>query len=289
MILVTGASGKTGRAVIRALAARGETVRALAHTAGQSDLLKAAGAQEVIAGDMLSQSFLEQATRGVQSVYHICPNVYPHETIVGAFAIQAAMHAGVQHFVFHSVLHPQVENMPHHWKKMRVEELLFESGLPFTILQPTTYMQNVLAYWDHITNEHVYAVPYAVETRLAMVDLDDVAAAAAIVLTEPGHLDAIYELVGCEPLSQTQVVEILSQKLGYTVKAEALPVEIWESQARRAGIGDYPIEALLKMFHYYENFGLSGNPQTLTRLLGHKPATFEGFIECTVRRQAEKK
>ena len=285
MILVTGAAGKTGQAVIRALASRGESVRALAHKSEQVELLRSLGAQEVVVGEMLSQVFLEQSVRGIKSVYHICPNVDPYETVIGSFAIQAARHAGVEHFVYHSVLHPQAESMPHHWKKMRVEELQLESGLGFTILQPAVYMQNMLAYWNRIMSEHIYAVPYPVSTRLSMVDVDDVAEAAAVVLTQPGHLAAIYELAGCAPVSQGEIAETLSEKLGFTVQAEALPLDQWESQARRSGMGDYQVETLLKMFQYYERFGLHGNPQVLTWLLGRKPADFAGFIECTARRQ----
>jgi NAD(P)H dehydrogenase (quinone) len=285
MILVTGAAGKTGQAVIRALASRGAAVRALAHKPEQVEHLRSLGAQEVVVGDMLSQVAFEQAARGIKSVYHICPNVDPYETVVGAFAIQAARHAGVEHFVYHSVLHPQAENMQHHWKKLRVEELLLESGLGFTILQPTVYMQNVLAYWDRIMGEHVYAVPYPVGTRLSMVDLDDVAEAAAEVLSQPGHLAAIYELAGTLPVSQTEIAQTLSEKLGFTVLAETLSLEQWESQARRHGMGDYQVETLLKMFQYYEKFGLHGNPQVLTWLLGRTPAGFAGFIECTAHRQ----
>ncbi len=285
MLLVTGAAGKTGQAVIRALASRGETVRALVHKPEQVERARRLGAQEAVVGDMLSQAAFERATRGVQSVYHICPNVDPYETVIGAFAIQAARHARVEHFVFHSVLHPQTENMPHHWKKLRVEELLLESGLAFTILQPATYMQNVLPYWERIMSEHVYAVPYPPETRLAMVDLDDVAEAAAIVLTQPGHLQAIYELAGIAPISPAEIGQVLSEKLGFTVEVQALPLERWESQSRRLGIGDYQVDTLLKMFQYYERFGLQGNPQVLTWLLGRKPADFAGFIECTVSRQ----
>jgi NAD(P)H dehydrogenase (quinone) len=285
MILVTGAAGKTGQAVIRALASRGEAVRALAYKPEQSEHLRGFGAQEVVVGDMLSQVFFEQAMRGIQSVYHICPNVDPYETVIGAFAIQAARHAGVEHFVFHSVLHPHTENMPHHWKKLRVEELLLESGLGFTILQPTVYMQNVLAYWDRIMGEHIYAVPYPVETRLSMVDLDDVAEVVALVLTQPGHLAAIYELVGCAPVSQSEIAQTLSEKLGFSVQAEELSLEKWESQTRRLGIGDYQVDTLLKMFQYYKKFGLHGNPQVLTWLLGRQPASFSSFIECTARRQ----
>ncbi|MGD2207623.1 MAG: NmrA family NAD(P)-binding protein, partial [Anaerolineae bacterium] len=124
MILVTGAAGKTGRAVIRALAARGAAVRALVHRSGQVSKVEALGA-ETIVGDMRDGVAMDRAARGAHAVYHICPNVSPDEVTIGQTAITAARRAGVEHFVFHSVLHPQVEAMPHHWLKMRVEELLF--------------------------------------------------------------------------------------------------------------------------------------------------------------------
>ena len=80
--------------------------------------------------------------------------------------------------------------MTHHWNKLRVEETLFESGLSYTILQPASYMQNVLGGWQAIVEHGVYAAPYSVETRMSMVDLEDIAEATAVVLTEPGHLGA---------------------------------------------------------------------------------------------------
>lgn len=119
MILVTGAAGKTGRAVIRALAAKGESVRALVHRPEQIRLVEELGAQDVVVGDMRSQATMERAVREAQVVYHICPNVHPEEVGIGQTAIAAARSAGVQHFVYHSVLHPQIEAMPHHWLKMR--------------------------------------------------------------------------------------------------------------------------------------------------------------------------
>ena len=64
------------------------------------------------------------------SVYHVCPNVSPDEIAIGRVSIAAARSAGVEHFVYHSVLHPQTEAMPHHWLKLRVEEALITSGLP---------------------------------------------------------------------------------------------------------------------------------------------------------------
>jgi uncharacterized protein YbjT (DUF2867 family) len=283
MILVTGAAGKTGRAIIRALVARKEAVRAIVHRPDQVRLVEELGAQQVIAGDMRLQATMDRATRGARAIYHICPNVSPDEVTIGQVAIVAARSAGVKHFVYHSVLHPQVEAMPHHWQKLRVEEQLFESGLSCTILQPVSYMQNVLAHWDQIMEQGVYPVPYAVEARLGMVDLKDVAEAAAIVLTEPGHAGAVYELAGAEVLSQAEVATILGQQLGRPVRAEAVPLETWERRARESGLGDYQVETLVKMFRYYERHGFWGNPRVLGWLLGRPPTTFAAFVERSRR------
>jgi uncharacterized protein YbjT (DUF2867 family) len=283
MILVTGAAGKTGRAVIRALVARDEAVRAMVHRPEQAPYLLALGAREVIAGDMRLEAGLQRATHGVRSIYHICPNMSPDEVSIGRALLAATRAAGIEHFVYHSVLHPQTEAMPHHWLKLRVEEHLFQSGVPYTILQPAAYMQNVLAHWDRIVKEGVYPVPYGVETRLGMVDLEDVAAAAALVLTEPGHSGATYELAGAEALSQVEVAAILEQQLGRPVRAELVSPEDWGQQARSAGLGDYQVGTLVKMFDYYDRFGFWGNPRVLGWLLGRPPTTFAAFVGRVVR------
>jgi NAD(P)H dehydrogenase (quinone) len=278
MILVTGAAGKTGQAVIRALAAKGEPVRALVRHSGQTQRVMDLGAREAAVGDMRLRAAVEQVTQDVRAIYHICPNMSPDEVTIGQALITAAQTAGVGRFVYHSVLHPQTEAMPHHWLKLRVEERLFESRLAYTILQPAAYMQNVLAHWDQIVEQGVYPVPYVVETRLGMVDLEDVAAAATIVLTESGHAGATYELAGPEILSQTEIATILAELLRRPVRAQAVPVEAWECGARASGLGDYQVETLGKMFCYYEKHGFSGNTQVLGWLLGRPPTSFSVFV-----------
>jgi uncharacterized protein YbjT (DUF2867 family) len=223
----------------------------------------------------------------IHSVYHICPNVSPDEAAIGATVIAAARSAGVERFVFHSVLHPQAEAMPHHWQKLRVEEQLFESGLTYTILQPTAYMQNILAHWDMILHEGRYPIPYPAETRLSLVDLRDVAQVAAIVLTEPGHEHATYELAGTPGLTQNQVAGVLSQQVGRPVDATSVPIETWEEGARRSGMGDYQLEALTSMFRYYARHGLHGNPQVLSWLLQRRPTTLDDFIENKIHQQLQ--
>lgn len=279
MILVTGAAGKTGRTVISALAQRGEAVRAYVHRGAQVAAVQAVGALDVVVGDLRDSATIKQALQGVRALYHICPNMHPDEVAIGRQVIDAAVAANIEHFVYHSVLHPQTTTMPHHWNKLQVEALLFEVRLPFTILQPTAYMQNILAGWGKIRSQGIYTIPYPAETRLSLVDLEDVGAAAATVLTQPGHIGATYELVGTAPLTQTEVAAILAAGLSQPVAVEVITHPHWESHARASGLRDYAVETLLSMFVYYARYGLVGNPNVLGWLLGRSPSSFAAFVQ----------
>jgi uncharacterized protein YbjT (DUF2867 family) len=283
MILITGAAGKTGQAVIQSLASRGEPVRALVRRPEQIENILDCGAREAVAGDMRLETTMQRVTQDVRAIYHICPNMSPDEVAIGQTLFAAAKSAGVEHVVYHSVLHPQTEAMPHHWSKLRVEELLFESGLAFTILQPAAYMQNVLAHLDQIVRQGIYPVPYAAETRLGMVDLHDVAAVVAVVLTRPGHQGATYELAGPDALTQTETAAILAEQTGVPVRVQVVPLKTWEMGARASGLGDYQVQTLVRMFRYYEQFGLWGNSRVLGCLLGRPPTSFSAFVQRTVR------
>lgn len=279
MILVTGAAGKTGQAIIHALLKRNMPIRALVHKKAHIQPMQKFGVQEVLAGDMFSQTRMNEAFQGVKIVYHICPNVSPQEVVIGQIVIKAAQNAGVEHFVYHSVLHPQIEAMPHHWQKMRVEEQLFTSGLAYTILQPAAYMQNLLAYWTDIVQNRVYQVPYAAQTPLSWVDLGDVAEVAATVISEAGHHNAIYELCGTKILSPIEITQILSRYLGYPIDVTVIPLAEWATNARKQGLGAYQVDALTNMFHYYQQFGFVGNSHILTSLLHRPPTSYTTFIE----------
>jgi len=278
MILVTGAAGKTGQAVTRALVRVGASVRALVHKEEYQDLVESTGVSEIYLGDLLNLDDLQEIMEGVEAVYHICPNVHPGEMDIGVGVIQTAKEAGVKHFVYHSVLHPQIEAMPHHWLKLRVEEHLIESGLPFTILQPTAYMQNVAALIPKLLEGDAYRVPYPIETGICLVDLEDIAQAAAVVLTEPDHIGATYELVGTGPITQSQVAAVLSEVLGKDIQAQRIPYKTWETQALKNGLGSYQRYTLLKMFQNYKKFGFSGNSLVLGWLLGRQPTTLENCL-----------
>lgn len=276
MILVTGAAGKTGRAVIRALAARGAAVRAFVRRTAQTDAARDAGARETAVGRLDDTEALTAAAQGGSAIYHICPNVSPDELAFGEAAVAAARAGGVRRFVFHSVLRPQIEAMPHHWRKLRVEERLFASGLEVTVLQPAPYMQNILAALPDMADAGVYRVPYSIDARLSLVDLEDVGEAAAIVLTEPGHEHATYELAGTPPTSAREIASAFAKVLGRPVRAEAEPVAAWEA-GPGAGLATSARETLARMFGYYDRHGLSGSPRVLRGLLGRAPGSLDEF------------
>lgn len=284
MILVTGAGGKTGKALLKSLS-KAESVCAFVHREEQVVAMKSLGAEKVIVGDLLDESAIRSAMEGVRAVYHICPNMSPEEEGISELVIGEARRAGVEHFVYHSVLHPQIEVMNHHWQKLRVEEMLFESGMPFTILQPAPYMQNLLAGWKSIVEEGVLRVPYSIHAKFSFLDLEDLAEAARIVLTEPGHVNAIYELAGTGPTSHAEAAEIFSSVLKRLVRAEKEAIGDWKSRA--GGLSEYAVENLVRMFEYYDQWGLAGNPNVLRWILKRDPASIEAFIRRTLNERGE--
>lgn len=284
MILVTGAAGKTGLAVIRALASQGTAVRGFIHQEEYRAAVQDAGAEQILLGDLLNREDLVRAFQGIQVVYHISPNVHPREVEIGDNVIEEALQAGVEHFLYHSVLHPQIEAMPHHWLKLRVEERLIASGLNFTILQPTAYMQNITNQLEKIVDSGIYQVPYAVDTRLCLVDLEDVAAVAARVIREGSHTGAIYQLVGTGSISQTEVAVLLSRLLGKQITAQQISLEDWQAEVSGAGLGSYQISTLVKMFLHYQEHGFMGNPGMLHWLLGRQPTSLESCFRREISR-----
>jgi len=277
MILLTGAAGKTGTTILKNLAHFDAKVRCLVRNKDQAEKVMQLGSTEVVIGDLNDKPKLEQAITGVHKIYYIAPNVSPDELTIGKSLIALAKKHNLSRFVYHSVLHPHIEAMPHHWQKMRMEEALFTSGLDFTILQPCAYMQNILGNWKSILDGS-YIVPYKLNARISVVDLEDVAKVATKVLIEPGYSYAIYELAGPENLSQIEVAGQISNALGFTVNAVEQSRADWESKARTTGMRENQIKVLLQMFEYYDKFGFTGNSKVLEFLLDEKPVAFNQFL-----------
>ncbi|PKO01444.1 MAG: hypothetical protein CVU43_12770 [Chloroflexi bacterium HGW-Chloroflexi-5] len=277
MILLTGAAGKTGSTILKHLSKKGAEVRCLVRNEKQAEKVISLGCSEAMIGDLTDHATLAKAIIGIDRIYFIAPNVSPDELSIGKNLIQLAQQHQISHFVYHSVLHPQIEAMPHHWQKLRMEEALFISGLDFTILQPCAYMQNILGGWQKILTGQ-FSVPYQLESRISIVDLENIARVAAKVLTETDHMNAIYELAGPEPLTQKEVANQLSLAINKPVQAFEQSLTEWETAAKSSGMDETQRKVLIKMFEYYDKFGFVGNSSILEFLLQEKPTTFKQFL-----------
>ena len=291
MILVTGANGQVGRAVIQALLSKGEQVRAFVFTSEDSLQIQKLGKMEVVIGDMSNKSVVHKAFKGVDKVYHICSVFNEQEVEIGQMALEAAKANGVSHFVFHSVLHSVIQDLPHHQKKLMVEELIVNSGLPYTIIQPAVFMQNIMESWKSIEERGVFIQNFfsVKDTKMCLLDLKDLAEAVSIILTTPGFTGATYELCGPENLTKVHMKSALEQNFNRKIKVEFVPYDILEKGARERGLEDYQVSSFLKMFQHYNDYDFLGNSKVITWILGRKPISFAEFITRSNEERSRKK
>lgn len=279
-VLVTGANGRTGRAVVQALARAAIPVRAFVRNAAQAPALEALGAAEHAVGDMLEPATIERALEGCDALVHIGPPMHAREKEMTGHFIAAAQRAGLPHFVYYSVMHPLRTEVRHHRLKLETEERLVESDLPYTILQPMRYMQHLEQIWKRVVSEGVHAMPFNIEVRFNVVDLADLAAATAFVIgARERHVYATYELCGPEALSQRDMARVLTEVLGRPVEARAIAREELEAKARASGTSEDRVAQMVAMNAHYDRHGFRGNPNVLRMLLGREPTTFRAYVE----------
>jgi uncharacterized protein YbjT (DUF2867 family) len=277
-ILITGASGKTGRRAITAIAKMGGRGRAFLRRPEVADDLTKAGAAEIAIGDLTDRDSLRRALTGAGQVLHICPPMHPQEDTIAATMIELAREQGVARFVLYSVLHPLLEDVPHHRRKLKAERHLINSGLTYTILQPSRYMQHLLPIWNSVLKSGVHSMPFDTTARFSVVDLADLAEATALVLTQPGHEGATYQLAGPQALSQDDMAQTLSRLLGRPIAAVAKQLDEFRREATAAGLPAERIETMFLMNAHYSAHGLVGNPNVLRWLLCREPASFADFV-----------
>jgi uncharacterized protein YbjT (DUF2867 family) len=281
MILVTCAGGKTGRAIVETLVAAGQPVRAMVRQEGSLTGLGSLGAAETCAGDLAKEEDVARAMRGVSAVYYIAPNMSQTERRNGTNMIEAARAAGISHFVFHSVLHTQIEALPHHWERHFVEQDLINSGLAFTILQVGSYMQNMMPGWTKIVETGVHRMAYDIDAPMSLVDLDDVAAVALKVLTDDGYRNGMFEIAG-PAVTLREKASILSEILGKPIRAEKEPLDEFLAHGKALGFTDFTLETMANMFPYYDEHGLVGSDKILGWILGRPPTDFATFARRVV-------
>jgi len=267
VIVVTAAGGSTGTAVVRSLRERGCAVQALVGSRRPRPELDSLGAQVAVA-DLADPAAVAPLLAGAEALYLIWPNFDPREA-GGVTALLDTAHAeGVRRVAYHSVLRPQARSMPHHAAKDRVEEHLDASGLAWRVLQPCAYADNLDAGLPRVAATGRFPSAWGLERGQSLVDVRDVADAAAVLLTEDGLDCGTFEAVGPEPLTAPRIAEVLSEHLGRPVSAvDAVP------EGPVPPPDHYAAHCRRRMFDHYRAHGFTGSPRVLTALLGRPPRT----------------
>jgi uncharacterized protein YbjT (DUF2867 family) len=283
LILVTAAHGNQGKLLIPRLVAAGVDFRACVRSDESAQALRTAGVTDVVVGDMSHPDVLAQAMDGVQKVYYVGPALHPKERDMGFAAIDAARAAGVQHFVFSSVLHAIITDLVQHEIKRDLEEYLISSGLEFTILQPANYMlQHRL---KPAFAKGVFLLSWALDRYQSMVDLVDVTEVAAAVLDESDrHAGATYELAAPGRYTAHDIAKVISRMADREVTAERIDSEVFlKSSLGVDSLTQFPYQARVSgaISKRYSSHDFIGNPNVLRWLLGREPTTFEQFVQRT--------
>ncbi len=248
MILVTSAGGNQGRHLIPKLVTAGLQVRGLVQSDASARQLGKAGVAEVLVGNLGDPRVRADAVRGVESIYHVGPTVHPLEREMGMGLVNAARDAGVGHFVFSSVLHAITTDLVQHEIKRDVEEHLLSSGLEFTILQPSNYMLPLKL--KPAFERGVFELSWSLTRRQSLVDLDDVADVARLVLCDPqADFGATYELVGPGRFKAYELADIIAGVLARAIEVREIDpdryLSAWFGDARSIGF-PAPIEGVLR-------------------------------------------
>lgn len=257
-ILVIGGTSKIGSGLIRRLAAAGIPVRALARSAASEAALATLGARPV-PGDLADPGSLDAAMDGAQRVFLLAPP-HPDDVTWNRSAIDAAARAGAGHLVRSSVLGADPASAARMARQHGLNDrYLQRSGLPHTILRPNYFAQNVAEVIAPSLDTDGNFYGSAGTARISMVDTDDVAAAAAAVLTGDGaHRGEVYELTGPQALSYDDVAATLSRSTGRTVNSVDVPDDATRQALLGFGVDPWTVEAVVELFQSYRASGPSG-------------------------------
>ncbi|MFE5393089.1 SDR family oxidoreductase [Streptomyces sp. NPDC056568] len=265
MILVTGATGNTGSALLRELHTRGAgPSRGLTRDAARTTF---PGTAEAVEGDLTEPESLKPALHGVRSLF-LVSRLGPDREI-----IEAARTAGVEHVVLVSSI--TVQTHPHLRpadENLAVELLLKESGMAWTILRPTQFASNAAMWAAPIRNREAVRAPYA-DTGLPTIHPADIASVARVALTEPGHQGRTYALTGPEQVTARQQVEAIAAAIGRDIPFEATSRR--EARAQMAAVfGEEAADAVLDVTGGDVNDELLRVRDTVSQVTGSRARPF---------------
>jgi uncharacterized protein YbjT (DUF2867 family) len=273
-VLVTGATGRVGRAVVDLLIDAGVPVRALTHRPEAEATLPANA--EVVTGDLTVPGSLDAGLRGVGAVFLVW--TAPPET---APAVVERLATYARRVVFlsapHQTRHPFFQQPnPMAVLYAEIERLIASTGLESTIIRPGVFASNALSWWaPAIRADGAIRWPYgAAET--APVDDRDVAAVAARSLYQDGHAGGDYVLTGPESLSQAEQVSIIGEVLGRQVTFEELSPDEFRSETE----GSWPRPVVDMLLAAWD--ATMGRPalvtSTVSDILGSAPRSFRQWV-----------
>ena len=281
-ILVIGGTGTVGSQVVRELLARKAVVQVLTRSEDKAKGLPA-GAQGVV-GDLLDPGTVRSVFKGVDGVFMLIA-VSTTETHEGLMALNGMRMAGVKRLAYMSVHNlEQALHLPHFGSKLPIENVLKTSGIPYTILRPNNFFQNDYLFKDAMLKYNIYPQPIG-DLGLSRVDVRDIAEAAAIALTTPGHEGQTYSVVGPQVHTGKSTAEVWSRALGKPIAYGGNDLDEWERQSLQL-LPTWMVFDFRLMYAFFQDKGLKATQADIerqTKLLGHAPRNFEDFAAETVK------
>jgi uncharacterized protein YbjT (DUF2867 family) len=275
MILVTGAGGTVGSEVLKQLRAAGAQVRAAFHTPAKAEKARAQGVDAVVL-DFADRASITAALRGADQVFLLGATA-PNQVELESNVLEEAKRAGVKHLVKLSVLEADKEQYTFARWHRAVEKVIEKSGVPYTFLRPTGFMQN-FANFTGASIRAQGAFYQTADPKVSHVDVRDIAAVAVKAFTAPGHAGKAYELTGPEALTNTQAAEKISRATGRTVKFVQVPVETARQGMLGMGMPEFYVEAVLDLTRVYAAGASEKVYPDVERVTGRKARTFDEFV-----------
>jgi uncharacterized protein YbjT (DUF2867 family) len=274
MILVTGATGTTGREVAKALIAAGERPRLLVRQPEKAKEFD--GKAELFKGDLSDAASVGKALAGCDKLYLVTAGLDGPR--LEAQTIDVAKTAGVKHVVKLSVIGAEYEMISFGKWHRASERKLEASGLAWTFLRPGNFMSNALWWADTIKRDGAVYQPDGAG-KTAVIDPADIGAVAAKVLLNAGHAQKAYTLTGPVALSTQNMADIIGRKIGKTVKHVDVPPEAAKQGMLQSGMPDGYVTALLELYAVMKAGQADAVATGVEDVLGRKPGTFEQFVD----------
>jgi len=272
MILITGASGNVGKEVLKQIAQTGVPVRAAFQSASKA--ATAPSGVEIVTMDYNDPNTLRGALKGADRVFMVGPPTSDLPALERK-AVDEIKRSGAPHVVKLSAMGGRAATFPR--QHADSEDYIKSSGVSYTFLRPTGFMQNFVNYNAGTINTQSAFYGCQGEGKVSHIDIRDIAAVAVKVLTENGHAGEIYTLTGPEALSNTRIAEILSDDVGREIHYVDLPDEQFGQALLAAGVPEWSANALVDLQRLYREGGASAVTHDVEQLLGRKPISFEQF------------